>query len=345
MNKNKKLNVLLVGSYPPPYGGISVHIERLHRFINNRSDKCQILHTGFNKSELIKNNNIIWVFDVIKLFKLKKTKSIVHIHASAFRNLLKIYLLSRFFKNQSKLITIHSGTFNKKLNKQLKFKHYFLRKVLGNFNYIITVNIEQKQLLSNVLRIDSDKIVVIPAFIHPISSLEDFDNEDISLIEQSNKIKIVMSGYLQNYYGYDLVLEYLENNKKYFGLFIFYGTHNEEYKNRIISRIEILDNAHYFIDLSPQQFNWLLKNADVYLRNTDRDGDCVAIREAAYWGVKVCASNAVTRPIGTELFSFNNKFEFENAVRNVMNQPNSGKIDSGINYANNIYKVYESLTQ
>ena len=345
MNKNKKLNILLVGSYPPPYGGISVHIERLHRFINNRSDKCQILHTGFNKSKLINNKDIVWIFDIFKLFRLKKTKTIVHIHVSAFRNLLKIYLLSRFFNNQRKLITIHSGTFIKKLKKQSKFRHFILRKVLGNFNYIIAVNTEQKQLLSNIFKVNSNKIVIIPAFINPISSRTDFDNKDISLIEQSKKIKIVMSGYLQAYYGYDLVLNYLENNQEYFGYFIFYGTNNEEYKNRIINRIEILDNAHYFIDLSPQQFNWLLKNADVYVRNTDRDGDCVAIREAAYWGVKVCASNSVTRPVETELFSFNNKFEFEKAIRNIINQPNSGKISPGINYANNIYEVYESLTQ
>ncbi len=185
---------------------------------------------------------------------------------------------------------------------------------------------------------------MIPAFIYPTASKSDIDSKDIALVEQSNKIKIVMSGYLQDYYGYDLILDYLENHKKYFGFFIFYGTHDQEYKSRIITRINNMDNAHFFTDLSPQQFNWLLKNTDMYIRNTDRDGDCVAIREAAYWGVKVCASNSAVRPVGAELFSFNNKFELKNAILNVTNQPNLGKIAPGINYANNIYKVYESLT-
>lgn len=345
MSHNKNINILLIGGYPLPYGGISVHIERLYKFIINSDDECQILFTGFNKSKLINNNDIVWIFDLVKLFKLKKTEFIVHFQVSALRNLLKIYLLTLIFKNHRKLITIHSGTFNKKLNKQSRFKHYFLRKVLRNFNCVIVVNIEQKQSLSSVLKINNNKIVVIPAFINPISSREDFANEDISFIEQSHKIKIVISGYLQDYYGYDLIIDYLENNQEYFGIFVFYGTHDKEYKNRIINRIKMIDNAHFFTDLSPQQFNWLLKNTDMYVRNTDRDGDCVAIREAAYWGVKVCASNAVPRPLGTELFSFNNKFEFENAVQNVINQPNSGKIVPGINYANNIYDVYESLTQ
>jgi len=337
--------VLLVGGYPPPYGGITVHIQRLHKFIINNGDECKILFTGFNKSRQIINNDIVWIFNIIRLFKLKSSKLIVHIHVSAFRNLFKIYLLSLFFKNQSKIITIHSGTFNKQLNKQSKFKQIFLRKVLGNFDNIISVNIEQKQLLSSVLKVNDDKIVVIPAFIHPISSNEDFDNDNISLIKQSKENRIVMSGYFQDYYGYDLVIDYLENNQKYFGFFVFYGTPDEEYKNRIINRIKNMDNAHYYIDLSPQQFNWLLKNTDMYIRNTDRDGDCVAIREAAYWGVKVCASNSATRPTGAELFSFNNKYELKNAIWNVINQPNFGKIAPGINYANNIYKIYVNLAQ
>ncbi len=139
MNTDNRLNALLVGGYPLPYGGISVHIERLYKFIVNNGAECQILFTGFNQSKLIKNNDIIWIFNIVKLFKQKKTDTIVHIHVSALRNLLKIYLLSRLFSSQKKLITIHSGTFNKKLYKQSKLKHLFLRKVLENFNYIITV--------------------------------------------------------------------------------------------------------------------------------------------------------------------------------------------------------------
>ncbi|GAG82511.1 unnamed protein product, partial [marine sediment metagenome] len=65
-----------------------------------------------------------------------------------------------------------------------------------------------------------------------------------------------MSGYLQDYYGYELIIDYLENHQNYFGFFAFYGIHDKEYKNRIINRIKNMDNAHFFTDLSPQQFNW-----------------------------------------------------------------------------------------
>jgi hypothetical protein len=28
-NKNKKVKIAIIGPYPPPYGGISVHIQRV----------------------------------------------------------------------------------------------------------------------------------------------------------------------------------------------------------------------------------------------------------------------------------------------------------------------------
>jgi len=341
---SKNINVLLIGSYPPPYGGISVHIERLYHHLLKKGNKCQILHTGSNRTLLNNNKDIFKIFEIFKLIKIKKTNPIVHIHVSALHNLLKIFLLSSFFNKQRKIITIHSGTFIKNLKKQSNLRYVLLKKVFKNFHYLIAVNAEQKKLLIDRLKINETKIVVIPAFIYPTASLKEFSKKDITLIKQTNKIKIVMSGYLLEFYGYELVLDYLENNEKYMGFFIFYGTNNEEYKKRIINRITNMKNIYYYCDLKPAGFNWLLKNSDIYVRNTDRDGDSVAIREAFYWGLSVCATNAVERPKGTKLFIFNNKSDFRIAIQDVINQPNNGKIDHEMNYANNIYELYKSLT-
>jgi len=336
------MNVLLIGSYPPPYGGISVHIERLYQYLLKKENKCQILHTGSNNPQIDKNKDIVKIFKLFKLMKIKKANPIVHFHVSALRNLLKIYLLTSFFNKQRKIITIHSGAFIKNLMKQSTLRYVLLKKVLNNFYFIIAVNAEQKKLLINILKINEAKIVVIPAFIYPTVSLNDFSKKDLTLIEQTNKIKIVMSGYLLEFYGYELVLDYLEKNEKFIGFFIFYGTNNDDYKKRIINRITNMKNVYYYCDLKPAAFNWLLKNSDIYVRNTDRDGDSVAIREALYWGLSVCATNIVERPKGTKLFTYNNKSDFRNAIQNVNNQSNNGKNSQDMNYVNNIYELYKN---
>ena len=339
---SKNINILLIGSYPPPYGGISVHIERLYHYLIKKGDICKILHTGSNNPQITNNKDIFKIFDLFKLIKIKKTNPIIHIHVSALRNLLKVFVLSKVFNGQIKIITIHSGTFSQKNKNRLIFKNVLLKNVLKSFTYIITVNTQQKTMLVDELRINTDKIFVIPAFIPPIASLKEFNKEDISLIKKANKIKIVMSGYLLDFYGYELVLDYLENNDRYIGFFIFYGANNDEYKNRIINRIINMKNAYYYFDLTPAGFNWLLKNSDIYVRNTDRDGDAVAIREAFYWGLSVCASNVVERPEGTSLFTYNNKTEFKRAIQSMNEQQGTNQNAININYAENIYTLYKS---
>jgi len=340
---SKNINVLLIGSYPPPYGGISVHIERLYQFLIKKGDICKILHTGSNNLQLTNNKDIFKIFEIIKLFKIKKTNPIIHIHVSALRNLLKVFILSKVFNGQRKIITIHSGTFSKKNKNRLIFRNVLLKKVLKSFSYIITVNTQQKMLLVDKLKINTDKIFVIPAFIPPTASSREFNKENISLIKNANKIKIVMSGYLLDFYGYELVLEYLENNDQYLGFFIFYGTNSDESKKRIINRITNMKNAYYYFDLTPAGFNWVLKNSNIYVRNTDRDGDAVAIREAFYWGLSVCASNAVERPEGTILFTYNNEAEFKMAIQSINNQQGTNQNSININYADKTYTLYERI--
>ncbi len=340
-----KTNILLIGSYPPPFGGISVHIMRLYDFLINKGYSCKVLNVGKSSYVDTKNNDIFSIAKLKNLLSIKKSDPLVHIHVSALQNLIKIFVLTLLFNKQKKVITIHSGSFIKKINNLSNIKIQLLKLLLGKFAHIIVVNIKQELALSNNLNQNKDKISVIPAFISPKSSNMELSSKDVSIIGNSNKINLLMSGYWENYYGYDMVIDYLETHNKYLGIFIFYGIPNIQYKNSLINRINKLNNAHYYVDLSPEGFNWILKKTDIYVRNTDRDGDSVAIREAAYWGVKVCASNSVIRPVGTELFSFNNKFEFNNAIQSVINQSNSGKITPGINYANNIYDLYKSSTK
>ena len=333
-------NILLIGSYPPPYGGISVHIKRLFNYLIDRGDNCIILHTGNRISRKIHNKRIISIFDLRKLYKIKKTNLIVHFHVSALRNIFTIYLLTMFFYRQKKIITIHSGSFSNNFNRKSKFIKYFLRSILFHFDNIIAVNKIQKQILHKDLLIELNKIFVIPAYIQPTATQKGLDKDQISLISNTKKVKIVTSGYLQEFYGYEMVMDFLEDHRKYIGFFIFYGSPDEKYKEKIINRIEKIDNIHYFVDLTPEQFNWIQKNSDIYVRNTDRDGDCVAIREAGYWGKKVCASNSSIRPGGTALFTFNVREEFESAINNVLKEENAGIIESGNSNTQYIYELY-----
>ena len=40
------MKVLLVGDYPPPYGGVSVHVEVVHQAVRAQGGICEVLDVG-----------------------------------------------------------------------------------------------------------------------------------------------------------------------------------------------------------------------------------------------------------------------------------------------------------
>src|SRR5687767_22506 len=40
------MRVLLVGDYPPPHGGIAVHVKQLHAYLRERQVPCKVLDIG-----------------------------------------------------------------------------------------------------------------------------------------------------------------------------------------------------------------------------------------------------------------------------------------------------------
>ena len=43
------MRVLLVGDYPPPYGGIAVHLQHLTRTLPQEGIACRVLNIGPNR--------------------------------------------------------------------------------------------------------------------------------------------------------------------------------------------------------------------------------------------------------------------------------------------------------
>src|SRR2546423_11824182 len=38
--------LLIVGDFPPPHGGVAVHVEMLHRAVRSRGGQCTVLDIG-----------------------------------------------------------------------------------------------------------------------------------------------------------------------------------------------------------------------------------------------------------------------------------------------------------
>jgi hypothetical protein len=123
------------------------------------------------------------------------------------------------------------------------------------------------------------------------------------IIGKANRDKkgiIVSSGYGLPLYGHEKIVDaFIQEDRLANGFIILiclYNTFDEDYVNDLAQSLSSFSGSLILMNLSPTEFAYVLQNAVMYVRATDRDGDAVAIREAHYYGLPVVASSVVVRP-------------------------------------------------
>ena len=326
-------SVVLLGGFPPPVGGNSVHIERLAIKLASSGYRCQVIDPY--SSEPVSGERSFCVTRVggkgfLSLIKagllIRKIKpDVIHIHVSAMEKFVYagpiLFLLSG--RSAKRVLTIHSGSFVKRFLDQSSFKRLFTIGFLKKFSSLIAVNFDQKKVLAEH-GCDKEKIAVVPAYL-PAEVTESSTLR--GLVDKAGfdgKKLLVTSGYGLQLYGYEKIIEALSidpNLAKEFRLVVcLYNTYDEDYLGRLNDSISRLDDAVVLRGLAAGEFAYLLGQASVYVRATDRDGDAVAIREANSFGVKVIATSVVLRPEYCTLFDRNQTSSLIKALRDSLRE-------------------------
>lgn len=307
--------VVIAGGYPPPFGGISVHIQRLASILSKYYDvkvldfygKPTAAHVSQQGIELIRIRGNILSHLVYAIRQLCSGHGIVHLHVSAGNNLLRI-LCFLIAKNSKKLLlTIHSGSFATRLSEQGVLARFFLRWMLQWFDRIIVVNPQQQKALRS-LGVQTDKMVIIPAYLKATVEYSPGIAKKLAEIRSRNHVMLISSGFGLPHYGYHVILQALSvvwQDKKVALILALYNSYDKTYLGELTSLAAMLPNVEYvmFEDSQPEEFNYMLTQCDTYVRATSIDGDSVAVREALQQGLNVLCSDCVVRPMGTTLFS------------------------------------------
>lgn len=316
----KRHKLILVGGYPPPYGGNSVHIKRLMTKCLKAGLKCYVLDpynvpTGDEPTQVRRYSGIT-ICRVVRLWKdiLRMSKgSIVHFHVSAFNRFFWIgwLMLIATMKSKSRIITIHSGSFISQIHAHSSIYQWLLSVLLRRFDFVIVVNEVQLHYVTERLRLRKASVRVIPAFIPPLPP-PDRDNLRLDItaklaLRERPTWLLLTSGYGTKQYGFELVLEAVERVQKQginTGLVIvIYSKFDKSYLKSIAQQTSRVRNVVILENLTPEEFSMLQTMCDIYIRATLTDGDAVAIREAAMSGCRIAASDCVPRPKGCALFS------------------------------------------
>lgn len=293
---------LIIGVTPPPIGGVSIHLSRLHHRLQRLN--MNVLFWDYTKETLIAGIKKIVVANVVHT---NFSNAIARCFFTIFLRLLNKKVIVTFhgkysFSNVFDLITLKALTYGLVLNDY-------------SLNHAI-------QKVKNV-----KKIRLISAFIPPIGQEDEMSNEArvrlqlfrarYEYIACSNAHNYVLDSEGKDLYGIDFLLKVFVTLDR-IGLIISdpSGKLASQYKSyQGIDNILFISEPHSFVEI--------IKISNIVVRATTTDGDSLSVKEALYFGRRVIATDCVNRPSGCELYKVNDVvafrsllFEFNNSNKN-----------------------------
>lgn len=355
----KKYRIALFGSYPPPYGGVTVHIQRLKEVLVKNGFECRVY--DFNNSQnsrpekdiIVIKNPVVWAVKYL----LSKKEDIIHTHNSDWRIRAMVGLLS--LTGAKTIVTIHGDSLKYSIGDKNFIKRFFVIFFLKRTNFIIAVNQEIYNLCIS-LGIKKEKIAIIPGFIPPkihdielkITSKEiQFFIDTHSPILVGYAFKIVFHNN-QDLYGIDMCIDLCFNLKKEYPeigfIFILPLIGDNNYFEKLNQRIVECKLSNNFLFITGEkQLIPVLVNSKILIRPTNTDGDPLSIREALLFRVPVIASDVVQRPDGVVLFKNRDLKSLTNATLDVLKKyeiyRNRISIDQSDNSADKIIGIYQKV--
>lgn len=346
------MRVGIVGPYPSPRGGVSVHIKRLEEELLAQGITVEILNTSMMA------NNSGWFKRKIRHFEwlmknlLLTRADIVHIHGGILAESALIIYMARLNKIKT-VMTFHS--LRDDFYKLNFWRRYLLSYVANHVDYIIAAGDNERRKLVKWFNRKA-AISVIPAFIPPkrveailpLQLTEFLSNHEFIISANASNMEYYQG---QEIYGLDMLVELCGRLSSQVDVgFVYCLTHltDEDYLKKIKTRIEELNiNNQFYIVLDNIEFWPILEKSHLFIRPTCTDSYGVSVAEALSLGVPGIASDVCKRPEGTVLFRSRDSEDLYSKVIDVIRnydqyRANVRKLDVE-NYFLSIFKVYEEL--
>lgn len=308
--------VLMIGPFPPPLGGVSVHIKRvMHKLVQQRNS----VHCFDNSAYYNKYTPLLYPFLLLGCIIRRRPALIVY-HTIYFRlSLIELTALTILRYLLAYRIMLIEHDCRHLYNRSPRWIHFFTLLLRHCHTIIFIGNRTYESYKAH--HIPLTHCAIEEAFLPPTvadeeSILMSYPPQLFSFLQthtpiiSANAFQIVMLNG-KDLYGLDISIELLKQLKTIYphvGLVIGLATiGNQAYYNVLqeqIARYALQDTIFFLHD---QKELWpIIKRSDLFLRPTQSDGASVSISEALYFNVPVIASDVCTRPPGTLLFSIEN---------------------------------------
>lgn len=354
---NNNFKVAIIGPYPPPYGGISIHVQRMHYFLQGKNIK-HIVYTKINNTTKDLINIGIRKKWLLKYF-FTVNENIIHFHSVDWRERVLMGLMGFFGKKV--ILSIHGISLNDQISQSGWLKKKILIWSLKNVNTIITINPKIKRFVIS-LGVKPEKVEFRHPFIPPIikeKDVKEIPRKIWDFINTHKPIILANASKITFYkdtdlYGIDMCIDLCSNLKNIYPRigFVFCIPDIGDYKyfkklNQKIKKKKLENN--FIFQTKPCQMYPVIMRSDLFVRPTNTDGYGISIAEAIYLGTPAIASNVCKRPEGTILFKNRDIKDFTLKVKDLLSHykfyKNQIKNIELNNSAEEILKIYKKVVR
>lgn len=321
-------SVDIIGTYPPPIGGTSIHVERLHRK-NLEAGVDTVTYDTYvsGQQQPVRNDRVVNIKNYKKFllkYMLNRRADIIHSHSHSWVERMVLVIKAKLC-GQKIVFTFHSLRDEK--DKFGKLQNFAYRFTLNNADRFIATSPQIKEKLEN-WGAEKDKISVIRPFLSP--SKDDGMGLEMEVKKFLESHKFIISANASNndhynnndLYGIDMAIELINSLKERHDcacVFVLTKTTDKKYLNELKSRIINYDIADRFLLIEGcVDFISLLKESTVFIRPTNTDSWGISISEALSLNVPSIASDVCQREEGTILFESRNQDELNKTVESVI---------------------------
>lgn len=350
------MKIINIGVYPPPFGGVSIHLKRLKEYLDNGDIDNIIIDLSKYNSRAKANNGIkvmSWKEAILSLFFHKK--AILHFHNFSWKSALIYYILG--FKHFT-ILSFHNERFLGEIKKSHRVMQILTTKFINAMNYIIVDSQKCRAIAEQIIE-DKSKIFIVPEFIPPSKVPVLSEQNSIMQIREKHKFLLSSNAFQISFhngidlYGIDMLIELTARlNKENIDTafcFLLPKIGNDSYFLKLKEEVIKLNISDRFLFITNplKEASSLWKESDLCIRATNTDGNSLSVLESLSVGTPVIASDCVPRPEGVVLFKtrdFNDLYEKTKMVLLNVNEFKN-KVKS-TNIENNAYKMislYKSI--
>ena len=315
--------ILLVGDYPPPHGGIAVHVQDLHRALQGAGACVRVLALaghGRDRSAPHVTRVAGPVSLAAHILQRATTGYLTHAHISGHTpKSWLVALACALFRppwSPAPLLTVHSGLTRSYLAVSRR-RRALARSICRRFELVIAVSPQVAEALAEV-GTRTNQLLVVPAFSPQGVAPGDLPPEAAGLRREFSPLLCAAVTDRAVYGARDLLeaLPALVRDRPTAGAVVF-GPNSQELAElaracRVAGRVRCVG------ELSRPQAQALIAVCDVFVRPTLADGDAVSVREALALGRPVAASAVGYRPAGVALFRAGDAEDLARAVKRAL---------------------------